>query len=88
MEVIYRVNGKEFNTVEDAKHYEEELKKKEQERIEKEQEKQRRFAEVNKAANEYIRLKEAYDKDFGNTKTEEVVKKYEDIVDELLKFFN
>lgn len=88
MEVIYRVNGKEFNTVEDAKYYEEELKKKEQERIEKEQEKQRRFAEVNKAANEYIWLKEAYDKDFGNTKTEEVVKKYEEIVDELLKFFN
>lgn len=87
MEVIYRVNGKEFNTIEDAKHYEEELERKEQERIEKEEEKKRRFAELSDVANNYIRLKEAYEKDFGGNKQVDAIKRYEDIVDELLKFF-
>lgn len=87
MKVIYRVNGKEFNTFEDAKHYEEELEYKEQERIEKEKEKKRRFSELSDAANNYIRLKEAYEKDFGINKQADAIKKYEDIIDELLKFF-
>lgn len=65
MVTIYRVNGKEFNTYEDAKAYEEELEQKEQERIEKEQTKATRLKELSDAANEYMRLKEEYEKDYG-----------------------
>lgn len=93
MEVIYRVNGKEFNTQEEAASYEEELARKEQERIEKQQEKTKRFEEVRNAANEYIKLKEAYDKDFG-TSSKRVIKltdkEIEDclgVIDDILKFF-
>ena len=65
MVTIYRVNDQEFNTFEAAKAYEEELERKEQERIEKEQQKQERLKEVSDAANEYIGLAEAYEKDYG-----------------------
>ena len=93
MVIIYRVNDKEFNTYEDAKAYEEELEQKEQERIEKEQKKQERIKEVANAANEYIRLVEAYEKDYGkigskvNDNWNAKVKEYESIISDFLKFF-
>lgn len=100
MVTIYRVNDKEFNTYEDAKAYEEELEQKEKERFEKEQQKQDRIKEVTNAANEYIRLVEAYEKDYGKIGTKEnnnlnnvnnnwnaKAKEYESIVDNFLKFF-
>lgn len=93
MVTIYRVNGKEFNTYEDAKAYEEELEQKEKERIEKEQQKQERIKEVANAANEYIRLVEAYEKDYGkisvkdNDSLNAKLKEYESIIDNFLKFF-
>lgn len=100
MVTIYRVNDKEFNTYEDAKAYEEELEQKEKERFEKEQQKQDRIKEVTNAANEYIRLVEAYEKNYGKIGTKEnnnlnnvnnnwnaKAKEYESIVDDFLKFF-
>lgn len=95
MVTIYRVNGKEFNTYEDAKAYEEELEQKEQERIEKEQTKSARLKELSDAANEYIRLKEEYEKDYGiigakydnKEKYEEKAKEYTKIINDFLKFF-
>lgn len=93
MEVIYRVNGKEFNTQEEASNYELELERKEQERIEKEQEKKKRLDEVCDAANKYINLKHEYEKDYGligrqitDNKTLKLTE-YADIVNDLLKFF-
>ena len=65
MEVIYRVNGKEFNTQEQAKDYELELERKEQERIEKAREKNKQFKELCDAANKYMELYEAYEKEYG-----------------------
>lgn len=100
MVTIYRVNDKEFNTFEAAKAYEEELERKEQERIEKEQQKQARLKELSDASNEYIRLAEAYEKDYGKIGTKvsektankatdwnEKAKEYAQIVDDFLKFF-
>lgn len=101
MVTIYRVNDKEFNTYEDAKAYEEELEQKEKERFEKEQQKQERIKEVANAANEYIRLVEEYEKDYGKIGVKEKnnlndnlnnnwnakAKEYESIVDNFLKFF-
>lgn len=95
MVTIYKVNGKEFNTYEDAKAYEEELECKEQERIEKEQKKKERLDELCNAANEYIRLKGEFEKDYGtigngtNNNINKVlkIKEYADIVDNMLKFF-
>lgn len=95
MVTIYRVNSKEFNTYEDAKAYEEELEQKEQERIEKEQTKSTRLKELSDAANEYIRLKEEYEKDYGiigteydnKEKYEEKAKEYANIINDFLKFF-
>lgn len=96
MVTIYKVNGKEFNTYEEAKAYEEELERKEQERIEKEQKKKERLDELCNAANEYIRLKEEFEKDYGtigdanaNKDMNRVlkIKEYADIVDNMLKFF-
>lgn len=95
MVTIYRVNGKEFNTYEDAKAYEEELEQKEQERIEKEQTKATRLKELSDAANEYMRLKEEYEKDYGiigtkydnKEKYEEKAKEYTKIINDFLKFF-
>ena len=101
MVTIYRVNDKEFNTYEDAKAYEEELEQKEKECIEKEQKKQERIKEVANAANEYMRLVEAYEKDYGKIGVKEnnnlnnnlnnnwnaKVKEYENIIDNFLKFF-
>lgn len=100
MVTIYRVNDKEFNTYEDAKAYEEELEQKEKERFEKEQQKQDRIKEVADAANEYIRLVEAYEKDYGKIGTKEnnnlnnvnnnwnaKAKEYESIIGDFLKIF-
>lgn len=101
MVTIYRVNGKEFNTYEDAKAYEEELEQKEKERIEKEEQKQKRIKEVTNAANEYIRLVEAYEKDYGKIGVKEnnnlntnlnnswsaKAKEYEGIIGDFLKIF-
>lgn len=102
MVTIYRVNDKEFNTYEDAKAYEEELEQKEKGRIEKEQKKQERIKEVANAANEYMRLVEAYEKDYGKIGVKEnnnlnnnwnnnnwnaKAKEYESIIDNFLKFF-
>ena len=101
MVTIYRVNDKEFNTYEDAKAYEEELEQKEKERIEKEQKKQERIKEVADAANEYMRLVEAYEKDYGKIGVKEnnnlnnnlnnnwnaKVKEYESIISDFLKIF-
>lgn len=91
MVTIYKVNNKEFNTYEDAKAYEEELEQKEKERIEKEQKKKERLDELCNAANEYIRLKEEFEKDYGTigNDTNKVlkIKEYADIVDNMLKFF-
>lgn len=93
MVTIYRVNGKEFNTYEDAKAYEEELEQKEKERIEKEEQKQKRIKELANAANEYMRLVEAYENDYGkigvndNDSLNAKLKEYESIVDNFLKFF-
>ena len=93
MVTIYRVNDKEFNTYEDAKAYEEELEQKEKERIEKEQKKQERIKEVANAANEYIRLVEAYEKDYGkigskaNDNRNAKAKEYESIISDFLKIF-
>lgn len=95
MVTIYKVNGKEFNTYEEAKAYEEELERKEQERIEKEQKKKERLDELCNATNEYIRLKEEFEKDYGtigngtNNDINKVlkIKEYADIVDNMLKFF-
>ena len=95
MVTIYRVNGKEFNTYEDAKAYEEELEQKEKERIEKEEQKQKRIKELANAANEYMRLVEAYEKDYGiigakydnKEKYEEKAKEYTKIINDFLKFF-
>lgn len=93
MVTIYRVNEKEFNTYEDAKAYEEELEQKEKERIEKEQKKQERIKEVANAANEYMRLVEAYEKDYGkigskvNDNLSAKVKEYESIISDFLKIF-
>lgn len=95
MVTIYRVNDKEFNSYENAKAYEEELEQKEQERIEKEQTKSVRLKELSDAANEYIRLKEEYEKDYGiigtkydnKEKYEEKAKEYAKIINDFLKFF-
>ena len=93
MVTIYRVNGKEFNTYEDAKAYEEELEQREKERIEKEQKKQERIKEVASAANEYMRLVEAYEKDYGkigskvNDNWNAKAKEYESIINDFLKIF-
>ena len=97
MVTIYRVNGKEFNTYEDAKAYEEEIEQKEKERIEKEQKKQERIKEVADAANEYMRLVEAYEKDYGKIGVKEnnnlnnnwnaKAKEYESIISDFLKIF-
>lgn len=100
MVTIYRVNDREFNTYEDAKAYEEELEQKEKERFEKEQQKQERIKEVTNAANEYIRLVEAYEKDYGKIGTKEnnnlnnvnnncnaKAKECESIIDDFLKIF-
>lgn len=95
MVTIYRVNGKEFNIYEDAKAYEEELEQKEKERIEKEQAKSDRLKELSDVANEYMRLKEEYEKDYGRIGTEydnkekyeEKAKEYAKIVNDLLKIF-
>lgn len=91
MVTIYRVNDKEFNTYEDAKAYEEELEQKEKERFEKEQQKQERIKEVTNAANEYIRLVEEYEKDYGkigskgNDNLNAKVKDFENIIGNFLK---
>ena len=94
MVTIYRVNDREFNTYEDAKAYEEELEQKEQERIEKEKTKAARLKELSDAANEYMRLKEEYEKDYGiigtkydKEKYEEKAKEYVKIVNDFLKIF-
>lgn len=99
MITIYRVNDKEFNTFEDAKAYEEELEQKEKERIEKEQKKQERLKELSDAANKYIQLAEAYEKDYGkigakttnkvtdSSSWNEKAKEYESIINDFLKFF-
>ena len=93
MVTIYRVNDKEFNTYEDAKAYEEELEQKEKERIEKEQKKQECIKEIADAANEYMRLVEAYKRDYGkiglkaNDNWNAKVKEYESIISDFLKFF-
>ncbi len=93
MEVIYRVNGKEFNTQEEASDYELELERKEQERIEKEQKKKERLDEVCDAANKYMNLKHEYEKDYGligkqiiDNKTIKLTE-YANIVNDLLNFF-
>lgn len=65
MEIIYKVNGKEFNTQEQAKDYELELERKEQERIEKEQAQEKRLKELCDAANKYMELYEGYEKEYG-----------------------
>lgn len=95
MVTIYRVNDREFNTFEDAKAYEEELEQKEKERIEKEQKKQERLKELSDAANKYIQLAEAYEKDYGkigakatdSSSWNEKAKEYESIINDFLKFF-
>lgn len=89
MVTIYKVNDKEFNTFEEAKAYEEELKKKEQERIEKEKQKQDRVKELSEAANKYIELLDAYEKDYGTVGTYKnpKIKDCAQIVEDLLKFF-
>lgn len=93
MVTIYRVNDKEFNTYEDAKAYEEELEQKEKERFEKEQQKQERIKEVTNAANEYIRLVEEYENDYGkigskgNDNLNAKVKDFESIIGDFLKIF-
>lgn len=99
MVTIYRVNDREFNTYEDAKAYEEELEQKEKEHIEKEQQKQERLKELSDAANKYIQLAEAYEKDYGkigakttnkaidNSSWNAKAKEYENIIGDFLKFF-
>ena len=95
MVTVYRVNDREFNTYEDAKAYEAELEQKEQERIEKEQIKSARLKELSNAANEYMRLKEEYEKDYGiigtkydnKEKYEEKDKEYAKNVNDFLKIF-
>jgi len=86
MEVIYRVNGKEFNTQEEASDYELELER-------KEQEKKERLDEVCDAANKYMNLKHEYEKDYGligkqiiDNKTIKLTE-YANIVNDLLNFF-
>ena len=89
METIYRVNGKEFNSYEDAKAYEEELEQKEKERIKKEQTKSDRLKELSDAANEYMRLKKEYEKDYGKIGTEyDNKEKYEEKAKEYTKIIN
>lgn len=89
METIYRVNGKEFNSYEDAKAYEEELEQKEKERIKKEQTKPDRLKELSDAANEYMRLKKEYEKDYGKIGTEyDNKEKYEEKAKEYTKIIN
>ena len=69
MEIIYKVNGKEFNTQEKAAEYEKELVNKEQERIKKAQEKKARLNEVIEAENKYVALWNKYHEDY---KTDDV----------------
>lgn len=89
METIYRVNGKEFNSYEDAKAYEEELEQKEKERIKKEQTKSDRLKELSDVANEYMRLKKEYEKDYGKIGTEyDNKEKYEEKAKEYTKIIN
>lgn len=64
MEVIYRVNGKEFNTKEQAMDYEVELQEQEQKRIEKEQQRKARLEEVETARQHYYDVLQKYLEDY------------------------
>lgn len=96
METIYRVRGKEFNVLEDAMAYEEEVKAKEEKRRKLEEEKRERLEEVREAYNEFVKLKKAYEKDyrkiinFDNGSTLEIIPStdaigYRNIVSDWLK---
>ncbi len=96
METIYRVRGKEFNVLEDAMAYEEEVKAKEEKRRKLEEEKRERLKEVSEAYNEFVELKKAYEKDyrkiinFDNGNVFEIIPStetfgYRDIVSDWLK---
>lgn len=65
METIYRVKGREFDVLEDAMAYEEEVEAKEEKRRKLEEEKKERLDEVREAYNVFVVLKKAYEKDYG-----------------------
>lgn len=88
MEVIYRVNGKEFNTKEKAMDYEIELQKKEQERIKKEQQRKARLKEVETARNNYFDALQKYNEDYNDVNfVLKDDKEYAEIINSLLDFF-
>lgn len=87
--MIYKVDTREFTNYDEAIDYEKELNR-------KEDEKELRFKELCDAGNEYTRLKNEYERDYGTIGKENVnkdmnrvlkIKEYTDIVDNMLKFF-
>lgn len=87
--MIFKVGTREFDDYHDALEYEQELE-------EKSNEKEKRFKELCDAGNEYIRLRNEYERDYGTIGKENVnkdmnrvlkIKEYTDIVDNMLKFF-
>ncbi len=81
--MIYKVGTREFDNYDDALEYEQELK-------EKDNEKEKRFKELCDVGNEYIRLRNEYEQDYGKIATRTNInydRDYTKIVDNLLRFF-
>ena len=81
--MIYKVDTREFDNYDDALEYEQELKQ-------KNSEKEKRFKELCDAGNEYIRLRNEYERDYGKIASRtnfNYNRDYTKIVDDLLRFF-
>lgn len=81
--MIYKVDTREFDNYDDALEYEQELKQ-------KNSEKEKRFKELCDAGNEYIRLRNEYERDYGKIApctNFNYNRDYTKIVDDLLRFF-
>lgn len=81
--MIYKVDTREFDNYDDALEYEQELK-------EKDNKKEKRFKELCDVGNEYIRLRNEYEQDYGKITPRtnfDYNRDYTKIVDDLLRFF-
>lgn len=81
--MIYKVDTREFDNYDDALEYEQELKQ-------KNSEKEKRFKELCEVGNEYIRLRNEYERDYGKIAPRtnfSYNRDYTKIVDDLLRFF-
>jgi len=79
MEIIYKINGKEFTNLEEAKEYEETLKLKEEETKKLQAEKEHRIEEINAKNDELNELIDKYRADYG------VPFRYDGLLDDFFK---